>query len=169
MKDVDTFETIMKRRSVRSFSDKPVPAESIKKLLEAARWAPSGSNRQPWRFIVVRDPKRIKLIKMFSEGLSGNPTLVIAICAEDMDMYTMMDIGITAENIMLEAVELGLGTCAIGSFSEEPVKQLLRIPKELSLVLLMSIGYPDTEPRPRSRKALEEIAYSEKYGERLTL
>jgi nitroreductase len=166
---MDTFETIIKRKSIRSYSEKPVPAESVKKILEVARLAPSGSNRQPWRFVVVQDAKRIKLIKMFSEGLSGNPTLVIAICAEAAEPDTYLDIGIATENIMLEAVELGLGSCAIGSFSEEPVKQLLGIPKEIPLILLISIGYPEGEPRLRPRKALEEIAYGEKYGERLAL
>jgi nitroreductase len=166
---MDMLETIMKRKSVRSFSEKPVSAESVKKLLEAGRLAPSGSNRQPWRFVVVQDSKRIKLVKMFSEGLSGNPTLLIAICAEAAEPDTYLDIGIATENIMLEAVELGLGSCAIGSFSEEPVKRLLGIPMEVPLILLLSIGYPDKEPVFRSKKPIEEIAYSEKYGERLVL
>jgi nitroreductase len=170
---LDVFSAILKRRSIRSFTEAAVAEDSVLKMLEAARWAPSGGNRQPWRFVVVQDRDTIRMIKMFAEGLSGTPTLVIAICTEKRrvdDIYsktTLMDIGMTAENIMLEAVELGLGSCAIASFSEEPVKRLLGIPDETTVTLLLSMGYPDKEPAVRPRKAVEEITYSEKWGERL--
>lgn len=174
-RNMEVFEAIQKRRSVRSFKDTSVPAESLRRLLESGRWAPSGGNRQPWRFVVVRDPRKIRMIKMFAEGLAGTPTLLIAICAEQRptnDIYaktTLMDIGMAAENIMLEAVELGLESCAVASFSEEPVKHLLGVPKEMSVILLLSMGYPDRDPTLRPRKSIGEIAYGERYGERLGL
>jgi nitroreductase len=112
------------------------------------------------------------MVKMFAEGLSGVPSLLIAICAEQGihdDIYrktTLIDIGMSAENMMLEAVELGLGSCAVASFSEEPVKRLLGLPKEMSIILLLSVGYPDGDPIPRPRRSIGEIAYYERYGER---
>lgn len=170
---MEVFEAILKRRSIRSFKEKPVPSECLLKLLESGRWAPSGGNRQPWRFVVIKDPYTIKMVKMFAEGLGGVPSLLIAICAEQIsedNIYaktTLMDIGMAAENIMLEAVELGLGSCAVASFSEEPVKHLLGVPGEMSIILLLSVGYPDKDPIPRARKPIEDIAYSERFGERL--
>ena len=159
------MDAILKRRSIRSFTDDPVPDEAVKRLLEAARWAPSGGNRQFWRFIEVRDSKRLDMIKMFSAGLKGDPTLIIAICAKVSEPMNLLDLGMASENIMLEAVELGLGSCAIASYSEGPVKQLLEIPDGMELVLLLSMGYPDESPTPRTKKPLDEIAFSEKFGE----
>jgi nitroreductase len=166
---MDVYDAILMRRSTRSFNDTAVPSESIIKLLEAGRWAPTGGNIQPWKFIVVQNPKKIGMIKMFSEGLRGTPTLIIAICTENRNWVTLLDIGMAAENISLEAVELGLGTCAIASFSEPPIKKLLEIPTEIELILLLSIGYPDRTPRLREKKSLEEISYCEKYGGKLDL
>jgi nitroreductase len=162
---MDVMDAILKRRSIRAFKDDPVPDEAVKRLLEAARWAPSGGNRQFWRFIEVRDPKRLGMIKMFSAGLRGDPTLIIAICARVSEPMNLLDLGMAAENIMIEAVELGLGSCAIASYSEGPVKKLLEIPDDMELVLLLSMGYSDESPEPRPKKPLEEIAYSERYGE----
>ena len=166
---MEVYEAILKRRSIRSFENRVVPDESLRRLLEAARWAPTGGNRQPWEFVAVRNPKKNRGIKMFSEGLSGYPTLIIAICTPDRSPITRLDIGMAAENIMLECLDLGLGSCAIASFNAEPVKRLLEIPEELSLVLLLSIGYPEGEPRHRPKKALDEIAHCERYGGELKL
>ncbi|MEE8354998.1 MAG: nitroreductase family protein [Candidatus Bathyarchaeia archaeon] len=162
---MDVMEAILKRRSIRAFTDEPVPDEAVERLMEAARWAPSGGNRQFWRFIEVRDSRRLDMIKMFSAGLKGDPTLIIAICSKITEPLNFLYLGMASENIMLEAVELGLGSCAIASYSEGPVKQLLGIPDDLELVLLLSMGYPDESPKPRPKKPLDEIAFSEKFGE----
>ena len=162
---MDVMEAILKRRSIRAFTDEPVPDEAVERLMEAARWAPSGGNRQFWRFIEVRDPRRLDMIKMFSAGLKGDPTLIIAICSKITEPLNLLDLGMASENIMLEAVELGLGSCAIASYSEGPVKQLLGIPDEMELVLLLSMGYPGESPQRRPKKPLSEIAFSEKFGE----
>ncbi|MBQ04176.1 nitroreductase [Candidatus Bathyarchaeota archaeon] len=162
---MDVMDAILKRRSTRSFTNKPVPNEVVERLLEAARWAPSGGNRQNWRFIEIRNPRRLDMIKMFSAGLKGDPTLIIAICGKISEPMNLLDIGMASENIMLEAVELGLGSCAIVSYSEGPVKQFLGVPDDLELILVLSIGYPDKIPKPRPKKPLNEIAFSEKFGE----
>lgn len=161
---MEVMDAILKRRSIRAFTNEPVPNEAVERLLEAARWAPSGGNRQSWRFIEVRDPRRLDMIKMFSAGLKGDPTLIIVICATVSEPMNLLDLGMASENIMLEAIELGLGSCAIASYSEEPVKKLLEIPADMELVLLLSMGYPDESPTPRPKKQLDEIAFSEKFG-----
>ncbi len=162
---MDVFKAILKRRSIRSFTKEPISDEVVTKLLEAARWAPSGGNRQFWNFIEIRDPRRIDMIKMFSAGLKGDPTLIIALCAKINEPMNLLDIGMAAENIMLEAIELGLGSCAIASYSDGPVKKLLEIPDDIELILLLSMGYPDEEPKTRPKKSLSEISSSEIFGE----
>lgn len=162
-------EAILKRRSIRSFTADPVSDEAVKMLLEAGRWAPTGGNRQAWEFVAARNPKLIRSIKMFSEGLAGTPTLVIALCTPDRSPITMLDLGMASENMMIQCIELGLGSCAICSFNGPPIKKLLNIPEDVNLVMLLSIGHPEGEPRIRPKKKLEEIAYSEKYGEALNL
>jgi nitroreductase len=166
---LEVYDAILRRRSIRSFENRAVPDESLRRLLEAARWAPTGGNRQPWEFVAVRNAKKIRGIKMFSEGLSGYPTLIIAVCTPDRSPITLLDIGMAAENIMLECQDLGLGSCAIASFNAEPVKRLLEIPEDQNLVLLLSIGYPEGEPKIRPKKALAEFAYCERYGGELSL
>jgi len=166
---MDVINAILKRRSIRAFDKKQISNESVKNLLEAARWAPSGGNRQFWRFIEIRDQRRLSMIKVFSAGLKGDPTLIIAIGADIKEQLNLLDLGMAAENIMLEAVEMGLGSCAIASFSEEPMKQLLNMPKEMRIILLISIGYPAEYPKPRPKKTLQEIAFSEKFGGELRI
>jgi nitroreductase len=109
---------------------------------------------------------RINTIKMFSVGLKGDPTLIIAICERVSEPLNLLDVGMAAQNIILEAVEIGLGSCAIASFSEDPVKKILGVPDEIRLVLLLSMGYPDEDPKPRPKKSLREIASSERFGEK---
>jgi len=164
---MNVHETILKRRSIRSFNGEPVSDKALNMLLEAGRCAPTGGNRQPWKFIAVRNPKRIRIIKMFSEGLAGTPTLIIALLTPDKNPITMLDLGMASENIMIQCVELGLGSCAVCSFNVDIVKKLLNIPEDITLVMLLSIGYPEGEPRVRPKKKLEDISYSENYGEAL--
>jgi len=166
---MEVTEAILKRRSVRRFQEKPVSDEVLRKLLNAARLAPTGGNRQPWKFIAVRNPKLIRSVKMFSEGLSGTPGLVMGMCIDDMNPVTIMDMAMASENIMIQCVDLGLGSCAIASFNKESVKKLLEVPDNVSLPLLLSIGYPEGEPRQRPKKELNEVSYEEKYGGELRI
>jgi nitroreductase len=162
---MDVYEALLERCSIRSFTKEPISDEDLKKLLEVARWAPTGGNRQPWEFIAVRDKNRISSIKMFSEGLFGTPTLIIAVCAPDDRRITLFDLGMATENIMIQCVELSLGSCAIASFNPAPIKKILEIPNEVRLLMLLSIGYPDGEPRKRPKKELSKIAFNEIYGQ----
>jgi len=167
------MEAIKARKSVRAFEKKPVEDEKLNSVLEAARLAPSASNRQEWRFVVVRDEgTRAKLAKAAnSQAFVGEAPVVIAACAET-DSHVMscgqecypIDIAIAVDHMTLAAAELGLGTCWIGAFSEAEVKKVLGIPDGVRVVELMPLGYPaDPEPKDKNRRALDEIIHWEKW------
>jgi len=170
---MDIMTAIKGRRSVRNFTGNPVDKDTLMKLLEAAVWAPSGGNGQTWRFIVVTDPLMMKKIKMVSPGLLGGPPSVIVI-AQDMaaarhrggkirpETITKMDSAMAAQNIMLAAYEMGLGTCVIASFHPGAVAKILGIPESLHPQLMVSVGHPGADPPPPAR-LFEEIIWFEEY------
>lgn len=174
---MEFFEVIRERRSIRKYKDLPVAAETIEKILEAARMAPSWHNQQCWRFLVLTSATaREKLLDVVSDanpvkkGLHQAP-VVIVICGcpeesskRDGKEYYMADAAIAFEHICLAAKALGLGTCWIGGFDEGALKQILGIPETVRIVGMTPLGYPDQEPNPRPRKALSEIAFIEKWG-----
>jgi len=150
------------RQSVRKYSNRPVEKEKLLRCLEAARIAPSASNSQPWKFIVVDEPEiKDKIVdQTYSKLISFNkfahqapviavmvlerPKLVTQIgMAIKKKEWPLMDIGIAAEHFCLQAAEEDLGTCMIGWFNEEPIKELLGIPSKKILPLLITIGYPE--------------------------
>lgn len=177
-------ELIHSRQSVRRYSDKPVEIEKLNQCLEAARLAPSASNSQPWKFIIVdQEPLRTEVakatfsdIKLINKFTLQAPVMVV-IVIEKAKLITrlamlvkkkewpLIDVGITAEHFCLQATELGLGTCMIGWFEEDKIKKLLHIPSEKSIGLIISLGYP-TEGYPQRtkiRKTLEEIVQYNRY------
>jgi nitroreductase len=171
-------ELIRIRQSVRTYKDKPVEAEKLKTILEALRLAPSASNAQPWKVIVVDKPELKNRVadQTFSSTISFNkfaPTApVIIILGIDKTRtitqvggwlkrrdFRLIDIGIAAENLCLQAAELGLGTCILGWFNEKQIKKILNIPRADRIGLLITLGYPidDYEIRPKKRKEFVEI------------
>jgi nitroreductase len=168
---MDVKSAIFGRRSVRVFAEKDVEKEKLEALAQAAIWAPTGGNAQPWVFIVVTDKERLRLIKAVSPGLLGMPPTLIAVCSnkpgnvEKMGAIgatlAVMDCSMAAQNIMLMAHELGLGTCAIRSFNQSAVHEILASPKEIEPELLITVGYPDQEPSPPKRK--DDVIRWEKY------
>jgi nitroreductase len=180
---MDLLEAIQTRRSVRKFSDRPVEPEKLRTVLEAARMAPSWSNLQCWRFVVVQDGNvkaRISELSYVAEffeskGYKTNPAqkaladapVVIVACADpdksgDMrgQEYYLTDVGIAAENLMLAAHAEGLGSVFVGVFDEEELRALLRIPQTVRIVGLFPMGYPLGEPKAGPpRKPLEEIVF----------
>ena len=174
MKFLDLVKT---RQSVRKYLDKPVEREKIERCLEAARLAPSASNSQPWSFIVVDDPKLKEAVakETFSQLISFNrfslqaPVLIILISersgflnkvAEAIKdkQFSLIDIGITAEHLCLQATEEGLGTCMLGWFNEKGVKKLLNIPLSKRVELIITMGYPESNQiRPKKRKSIDQI------------
>jgi len=168
---MDVMEAIKRRYSVRSYQDRAVEEEKLNSILEAARLAPSASNRQEWRFIVVRDKNiRQRLMKAArNQAFVGQAPVVIACCAST-DNHKMtcgqlcypIDVAIAIEHMVLKATEEGLGTCWIGAFYEEQVKEILGIPKDIRVVELLALGYPDKPcPSHKDRLSLEEIVMYE--------
>jgi nitroreductase len=177
-------QLIQTRQSVRRYSATPVEPEKLQQCLEAARQAPSASNSQPWKFIIVdQEPLRTEVAKAtFSDiQLINKYTLqapvMVVIVMEKAKLITrlamlvkkkewpLIDIGITAEHFCLQAAELGLGTCMIGWFEEDKIKKLLQIPSDRSIGLLISLGYAvDGYPlRTKIRKPMGDILTYNKY------
>ncbi len=130
---MDVFEAIQKRKSIRAYETTPVPEETVKKILEAARLAPSAVNFQPWHFIVVTgSEKRKDLSKgVFAKFLAETPVVIVA-CGDTKasPKWCSIDVAIAVENMVLAATAEGLGTCWVGSFDENQVKALLKIPEK---------------------------------------
>ena len=172
----DLLTLIKSRRSCRHFLDKAVPIHLLETLIDAGRFAPSASNVQAWKFCLITEPDLVRKVDLFSPGLSGNPPVILAICSDREyagkrggiaagEILATIDASMAAENIMLEAVALGLGTCAIKSFHNAAVRKLLNLPPEIEIELLLTIGYPDSDPHIPKRKPLEEILFYNKWKE----
>jgi nitroreductase len=164
---MDVYEAIASRKSIRAFQEKDVPEEMISRLLEAARLAPSASNRQEWRFIVVRDPATRKKLSVAARGQKfvGEAPLILACCAET-DGHVMacgqtcypIDVAIAIDHITLCATADGLGTCWIGAFDESKAKKVLEIPEQIRVVGLLPVGYPEDPSRlEKSRLPFKDI------------
>ena len=174
---MDVYEAIRSRTSVRSYRSDPIEEDKLERILDAARLAPSGKNGQPWRFIVIKDQDtKEKLVPACrNQAFLGEAPVVIAACGREDEAYGRMggywnslpvDIGIALEHLMLAAEAEGLGTCWIGAFVEEEVREILSVPGEVKDVALTPVGYPATERKTRPRKDLEEIVMNERWEER---
>jgi nitroreductase len=161
---------------VRSYQNRPVEQGKLRNILEAARLAPSASNRQEWRFIVVRDKGlRQELMKSAkSQAFVGEAPIVIVCCAQT-DNHIMscgqlcypIDVAIAIEHMVLKATDEGLGTCWVGAFYEDQVKHILNIPGDIRVVELLTLGYPDKPfGKQGDRLSLEEIVMYEKWRNR---
>lgn len=169
---MEVSEAIKNRRSVRSYKDEPVPEEKLKKVLAAARLAPSAKNLQQWKFVVVRDAEKRKILAeaAMDQSFVGEAPVVIAavslapnhIMGCEVPSYPV-DLAIAVDHMTLKAVEEGLGTCWIGAFDQKKVKEILKIPEECKIVALLPLGYPADNPQPKSRKSFEEIVSFEEF------
>jgi len=168
---MEVKEAIFSRRSVRVFAEKEVEKEKLNELAQAAIWAPTGGNAQPWVFIIVSKPETLRLIKAVSPGLLGTPPALIAVCADKPanvekmgaigEILAVMDCSMASQNIMLRAHDLGLGTCVIRSFSQQAVKEILKTPAEVVPELLVTVGYPNQDPKPPARN--EDVIHWEEF------
>jgi nitroreductase len=177
-------ELIASRRSIRKYTDEPVDDATVEALIESARLAPSGNNTQPWHFIVVRDPAVKQALATAAHNqqwmltapvliacvadsrarIPGDATLEIDELSPQLEVKQVIrDTSIAIEHIVLEAASRGLGTCWIAWFIQKEIRPMLGIPADKFLVAILTIGHPAEEPKPRSRKRLDEIVHRERW------
>ena len=170
---MDIYTAITMRKSVRAYEDKPIEKEKLDRILEAVRIAPSASNRQEWRFVVVQDAdtRRRLAAAANNQMFLAEAAAVIVCCAASSEhvmpcgikSYTV-DVSIAIDHLTLAAVAEGLGTCWIGAFDPEKVREILGIPKEIAIVELLSIGYPeDPSLKVKARLSFDEIVMYESW------
>lgn len=166
---MDVFDAIRNRRSIRKYKKTPVEDEKILKCLEAAQWAPSASNRQPWHFIVVREGKARKALAElhpYGRFMKDSPVVVVVLCdPERHPKYYLYDPCIAAQNFLLAAYAQGLGTCWMGVINatfEDDMKKRLGVPERMQILCCISVGYPDENPTS-TRRELDEIVSWETY------
>ena len=171
---MDVYQAIRTRKSVRAYATQEVSDETLTRILEAARLAPSASNGQEWRFVIARDAAtRAKLCQAArGQRFVEQAPVVLACCAETNERvlscghlaYTI-DVAIAVDHITLCATAEGLGTCWIGAFDEQEVREILGIPPQIRVVALLPLGVPqDPAPVEKRRLALSEIVKYESWA-----
>jgi len=170
------LQSIKERRSILRFEKVSVEDEKVQAILDAGRWAPSWLNRQPWRFILIKDhniKERLSELvpTVYNQGMKEAP-LCIAVCVDISEdpFHYIEDGAVASQNMALAAHSLGLGSCWIGVFnlkkekdsSEEKIKEVLEIPKEYRMISLLPIGIPKYAPE-KNRKALSQLVYYDKF------
>ena len=172
---IEFSELIKTRQSVRKYQDKPVEKEKLRKLIESVRLAPSASNSQPWKLILVYEPKlknkvakaTFSILVPFNKFALKAPVIAVLTIEKSKFVteigsilkkreFSLIDIGIAAEHFCLQAAELGLGTCMLGWFDEKPIKKLLKIPQKIRIGLVISLGYAK-EGYPLRKKIRKDI------------
>jgi nitroreductase len=160
------------RRSIRRYRPDPVPEEMLEQILEAGRCAPSASNRQPWNFVVVRDQAVLQQVAehavyyVIRWAHVREAPLLIVLCGnvKGQSQFLGEDIGLAGGQMMLQAKALGLGTCWLGGLDRKAIADTLKLPENLKVVGLLTVGFPAEDPPPTSRKPLEAIVHYDVYG-----
>jgi nitroreductase len=173
---LDIFEAIRQRRSIRTYTKENVSEEEVEELIDAARWAPSAGNIQPWEFVIVRDAKiKQKLAEAaLDQTFTEEAPVVIVVCADEtqssqgygsrgVTLYCIQDTAAAIQNILLAAYALGLGTCWAGAFREELVKRALNAPMNIRPVVIVSVGHAVEKPRVPQRRSVKEIVHYETF------
>lgn len=174
---MEIWEAIQRRYSVRKFQERMVDRKILLALAEAAQKAPSASNLQARRFLFITDCALRGKVELFSPGISGKPPVILVICS-DMDKASqkggknaekygcMMDAAMAAENIMLLALEYGLGCCAIKSYNDVAIRKILQIPSGYRIELLVSIGYPEGNGHSPQRPHVNTVTFFDRWEEK---
>jgi nitroreductase len=173
---MDVLKAVKGRRSIRAFKSDDVSPKIVKGLLNAATWAPSAGNIQPWEFIVVRKPeiKRALAEAALDQKFIEEAPVVIVVCANEnrsaqrygirgKTLYCIQDTAAAIQNIHLVTYSLGLGTCWVGAFKEEEAREILKIPQGIRPLAIIPVGYPAEAPPPRSRRPINQIVRYETF------
>ncbi len=168
---MNTLQAILERRSIRQYKRERVPDEHLGQILEAMRHAPSAANRQPWHFVVVRDPQQKQRLAQACNDqmwLADADCIVVAVGSPQIsNRWYRVDVAIALQTMVLAACSLGYGTCWIGAFDPAKIKDVCGIPPEMDIVACTPLGVPAVSPTPRDRKAWEQIFSAERYGQSL--
>lgn len=169
---------IKRRSSVRKYSDVGVSSNLVNQVLEAARWAPSEGDCEPWEFVIVRDPglKAHVVEAAYHQRWMLQAPVFIVVCVNKKiaksiygergeKLYSIQSVAAATQNILLAAQALGLGTCWVGSFSDQHVATLLHLPEWMSPVTIITLGWPVEKNPPREPHKLDDIVHYEQYGE----
>jgi len=159
---------IKARRSIRKFKCKELPTNVLDHLLEMARIAPSGANRQPWEIIVITDRLRLRgLVPICKEQSFIADCAAFFVGVDDpQQKWARVDLTIALDHISLAAVEESMGTCWIGAFDHELLAKFVDLPKERTITVCMALGFPNETPAARGRKDIEDLVSWDRYGVR---
>jgi nitroreductase len=187
--DAPIHDLLARRWSPRAFAEQPVEAATLRSLFEAARWAPSSSNEQPWRFIVATKLDQAAYDRLLACLLEGNrkwaaraPVLILSVASLNFEngaksnRHALHDTGLATENLMLEAVALGLFAHPMAGFDIEKARADYRIPPGYEPVAMIAVGYPDDpavlpldlrerELKPRARRPVSEFVFAGQWGQ----
>ena len=172
---MELSEAIKGRRSIRAYKQQNVPEEIVEKLIDAASFAPSAGNIQPWKFVIARkqDTKK-KLAQAADQAFIEEAPVVIVVCANEerssmgygfrgKTLYCIQDTAAATQNILLTAYSLGLGTCWIGAFNEDEAKKAINAPEEIRPVAIIPVGYANEAPTQRNRRPISQITHHESF------
>ena len=173
---MDVFEAVKRRRSIRAYTGDNVSDEEVERLIDAARWAPSAGNMQPWDFIIVRDSvtkQRLSAAAVDQTFIEEAP-IVIVVCADKnrsgwgyggrgANLYCLQDTAAAIQNLLLTACAMGLGACWIGAFREEEVERILKTPKGVRPVAIVPVGHPAEKPNAPQKRSVGEIVHYESF------
>ena len=173
---MDFFDVVKIRRSIRSYTNKPISEKEIERLLDAGRLAPSAGNIQCWKFLIVRrkEKKQLLSVAAFNQTFIEEASAVLVVCTDmrqsemnygsrGVNLYSIQDAAAAIENILLAACALGLGACWVGAFNEEIVRLEFNIPEHIRPLAIVPVGHPSEKPLMPPKRFLEEIVYYETF------
>ena len=168
---MDTLQAILQRRSVRKYRPEPIPEDQLRQILESGRQSPSAANRQPWHFVVVGDREQKQRVAQACNGqmwMADAAYIIVGVGLPQVSpKWYRVDVAMAMENMVLAARSLGYGTCWIGAFDPEKVKEVCGLPADADVVACTPLGVPEAWPEPRTRKAWNEVFSANRYGQPL--
>jgi len=178
---MDVIEAMKKRRSIRSFKKKKIPAKILAKILEVATYAPSSGNLQNWEFILIRDENAKRKITeiAFGQSFIEEADVIIVACSNQNKMfrygergeklYAIQNVAAAIQNILLAASYFDIGSCWIGAFDSKELKKFLELPENIMPHAIIPLGYPNEKPNIPKRIDWKEITFYEKYNKKYIL
>jgi nitroreductase len=171
---VDVFEAMRKRRMHRRFTEEPVTEEVLAQLVRAAALAPMGGNELVRRLIVVSDPRMVKTVRDVTPSFLANPVAIIVVCTDldlaeasmgrqGRDILSLLDAGAAAENIALAAPALGVGVSFVRCVNDSALQEVLELPGQVRLDILIGVGHPDPTPSPAAPRRAP-VVFRNRFG-----